>query len=172
MPNQRLNPQRRPDDVLGRHDLSGEILAEGQAPELGFPGTGIPGGIAFETEMGIALRDAETGDVARTLGTEAGFTIDATSENLAWCEGTCEELHITDLDGEDSVVQPPSGSGTFDSWSGRFSPDGELLAVYVESSVVLVNVRTGSARVVSEMGEALGPSVYPSNREGVCGFSF
>jgi hypothetical protein len=123
----------------------------------GFPAIGIPGGLAVETDSGVALWDAATGEVRQRLGSGSGFVSDAKGPLLAWCD-TCTEVHITNVEtGEDVVVPALPGGGAFQTYafgarSARFSPDGQYLATLVaENSVVLIGTATGEARVIANL---------------------
>lgn len=127
---------------------NGAQLSDPVAMELdGFPAIGIPGGMAIQTEAGIALWDAGTGEVVDVLGTENAFVSDVSrvvNTRLAWCEGECTEFHITTIEtGEDFTITSPSGE-PFDAGSARFSNDRRFLAATSGSDVVVVDLETNS----------------------------
>lgn len=135
-------------------DLSGNVLLEtpGLDPETATPAIGIPGGLAYEDGVGVALWDAATGTV-RQLGARQGLVADSAGSLLVWCEGDCTALHLTDLDGEDREVPAPDGYTAFEARSARLSPDGSRVAVIVgdggpvsdeeDGALVVLDVATG-----------------------------
>jgi hypothetical protein len=113
--------------------------AQGPPPSLGVPTVGIPGGLAFETGTGVALWDVSTRSFVRRLGNTAGFIGDAAGGELAWCEGLCTALHVTDVRGSslhvtdtrgaDHAFPSPQAGQVFVARSPRLSPDGRYVAV-------------------------------------------
>ncbi len=123
--------------------VTGDQLSEPTPLDVaGFPTIGIPGGLALETDTGIALWDADTGEVVKVLGTGPASVSDVSRDRdarIAWCEDPCTELHITTIgSGEDVVVTSRSGE-PFDARSARFSNDLRFLAAPAGSSVVVVD---------------------------------
>jgi hypothetical protein len=148
-------PTLREVDASGHTVLAGP----GPAPSLGFAGIGVPGGVALEGPHGVALWSVAQGRVVRTLGTQQAQVAGSSGHLLAWCEGGCTSLHVTDLDGTDTVVAARPGWTFVNSrWSAPFSPDGRQLAVTETgtsttgapvSEVLVVDTRTGRTRTVS-----------------------
>jgi hypothetical protein len=123
--------------------VTGERLSEPRPVDVdGIPAIGIPGGLAIETDTGIALWDADTGEVFKVLGTGPSFVSDVSRDRdarIAWCEDPCTELRITTLgSGEELVVTSRSGE-PFDPRSARFGNDLRFLAAPAGSSVVVVD---------------------------------
>ncbi len=140
--------------------VTGTLLrrAVGPPPSAGVPVVGVPGGIAFDTRHGLALWDASTRTFRRRLGHAAAFVGDAAGGRVAWCEGLCTSLHVTDVTGPDRVFASPQPRWVVEPESLRVSPDGRYVAVLttrpgIESSGQLgtldvVDVRTGHVDVV------------------------
>ena len=77
-------------------DLQGHVLREGPAPAP-YALTGIPGGLAFQTNTGIDIWDARSGRITRHLGTSTGFAAPAFGSLLAWCDHCTNQLELTDV---------------------------------------------------------------------------
>ncbi len=150
--------------IQGRPSAWQATVAGGQVtePKLvdidGFPAIGVPGGLAVETDGGIALWDAVSGTVTRRLGNGPGFVSDASGPLLAWCVEDCAELHITNVatTRDDLVIQVPdaeTGSSAlrFRARDARFSPDGTSLAAIAGDSLVLIDTETGDADVAAQL---------------------
>lgn len=123
----------------------------------GFPAMGIGGGLAVETEDGVVLWDAATGEATARLGAGPATVADASGSLLAWCDPACLELHITDLaTGAEVVATGSAAEFTTFSFGGRparFSPDRRHLAALAGNALVLVDTADGSAREVAWIPE-------------------
>ena len=79
---------------------------------------------------------------------------DVNGSHLAYCpDSACTEMHITNLNTQETVVVFHSGG--FNTWafggrSARFSPDGSLLALTTEHGLVLADTTTGAATTTSD----------------------
>jgi hypothetical protein len=137
----------------------------GPPPTAGLPTVGIPGGLAFQTASGIALWNASTHSFTRTLGTQAGDIAGEAANTLAWCEGNCYVLHVTDVAdissdarGSDRVFSSPQAGQYFTTEALRISPDGRYLAAITtrpglaaadqKGALDLLDLRTGRFTVV------------------------
>ena len=149
--------------------VAGLLLQRVQGPpaSLGVPSVGIPGGLALETGTGIALWDVSKGSIVRRLGHTAGFIGDAAGGELAWCEGLCTALHVTDVrgtslhvtdaHGADHAFRSPQAGQVFLGRSPRLSPDGRYVAVlttrpglmtaHQRGTLDVIDVRTGRVTV-------------------------
>jgi hypothetical protein len=138
-----------PLEVWQVHVVGGQSTERQTLDVDGHPAHGIPGGLALESDSGVVLWHAETGDVVGTLGSGTGFVSDATVDGkLAWCENTCEEMRISSLsDGTEIAVSHPNG-GAFEARAARFSDDGRYLAAPTATGVVLIDTTNGDSRVV------------------------
>jgi hypothetical protein len=118
---------------------------------------GVPGGLALQSPRGIEIWDAERDRVVRRLGHEPAFPNAVSGSLLAWCDGPCTDLHLTDLtSGEDRLLDHPDGSPAWNGYSGAFSPDGRQLATWAGSEAVLVDVETGAVEVVGRGRQPYG----------------
>ncbi len=144
-------------------DMSGREIVEfqGLSQEEGFPGHGVPNGVALETLSGVAIVDAATGEIATRYGTRSAFVSDVASNSLAWCEDLCRTMHVTNvMTGDDLAVAVPENLDGYNAREARFSPDGSRLAALAgddgptgpdtKAALVIIDVDTGSADVVSE----------------------
>ena len=148
-------------------DLTGRVLLEASFdPAIGFPAIGIPGGLAFETQEGVALWDAATNQVTARLGRVprvSTFVSDSHGDLLAWCETECDLFHVTRLAPSgpvDHPILPPHGT-TFDARNARFSPDGRLLATTGGGWITIVDSETGAPRR-SFSSEPADPNLPPA----------
>ncbi len=139
--------------------MKGKVAVEGSPPRDGLcAAAGIPGGMAFESGDGLVLWDASTGDVRRIAEGETSFVSDAQENLLAWCTLQCHEMHVTDVGSEQpaEVVQvsfPPEAGGGFVARDGRFSPNGQYLAMVAGpyeaiGTLVVLDMSTGTTEVV------------------------
>lgn len=143
----------------------------------GFPAIGIPGGLAIETDTGIALWDADSGDVTTVLGTGSSFVSDISQDRdarVAWCEDPCTEMHITSIASGDDLVITARGGEAFDARSARFSSDRRFLAAPAGSRVVVVDLENvadyvdffvpGTEPFVFVSWAPTGPDLFASTR--------
>ena len=162
--------------TLREVDLSGKVVLEGKGldPQQGFPTIGIPGGVAYGTDHGIALWDAATDGIVRRLGSQQAYAVGVSGDLLAWCESGCRQFHLTNLSGPDRVIALPPGAAAF----GRqvsFSPDGKLMAAVAgpgaspspdatpgpapPGAIVLIDTRTATTRWVGATPVAANSSL-------------
>lgn len=129
-------------------DLTGEVQHEAPGVADAVPSRGVVGGLALETESGVAIWDAQQGQIVSRLGEGTGFVADARGRTIVWCEDACAQLHVTDLDGRDQVLAPAADGGdAFEPRSARLSPDGTLVAAIVGDPGPLDNSSTGAVVV-------------------------
>lgn len=110
-------------------NVTGNVIVEPTTLGVaGFPAIGIRGGIALETEDGVALWDATTNTVTERLGAGEGPGIvgDVAGSRFAWCTLDCQVLHVTDLAAR---TDNPTRGSNFVVRASRFTADGHLLAV-------------------------------------------
>ncbi|HXQ60474.1 MAG TPA: hypothetical protein VN799_10250 [Acidimicrobiales bacterium] len=130
----------------------------GPPPSDGLPVDGIPGGLAFETASGIALWDAADRRFSRRLGQQAGDIGDEAADTLAWCEGNCDLLHVTNVagvangvhraEGSDRVFSSPQAGQYFTTQALRISPDGRYVAVITTRPGLEASDQKGSLDVL------------------------
>jgi hypothetical protein len=111
--------------------VTGSVLRTelGPPPSSGVPIVGITGGLAFQTSTGIALWDADRHTFTRRLGSGPGFIGNAADGRLAWCEGICTSLHVTDVTGADHTFVSPQLGRVIEPETVRLSPDGRYVAL-------------------------------------------
>jgi hypothetical protein len=135
-------------------DLTGEVLRGAPGIADAVPARGVVDGLVLETESGVAIWDAQEGQVVSRLGEGTGFVADARGRTVAWCEDACAQLHVTDLGGRDQVLVPAADGGdVFEPRSARLSPGGTMVAAIAGDSgpsddsstgaVVVGDTRTG-----------------------------
>jgi hypothetical protein len=145
-------------------DLEGNVLTEPTVIEGDdvWPAIGIPGGLALETPAGVTLWYPETGASAEPILEGSTFVMDTWGSLLAYCTNQqCTAVAITDLATmETTEVGVPGSTRTFHfgGGSGRFSPDGTVLALTTDlGDVLLVRVlHSGEAETVAT-GLNFGP---------------
>ena len=140
--------------------MTGAVLRTelGPPPSSGVPTVGITRGITFQTSTGIALWDANRHTFSRHLGTGPGFIGNAANGRLAWCEGICTSLHVTDVAGADHTFVSPQLGRVIEPQTLRLSPDGRYVALITtrmglgtanqRGTLDVVDTRTGRADVV------------------------
>lgn len=117
-------------------------------PPAGYASDAVPGGIVFEHRGRSRVWNPRTGAL-RPAGGE--WLVGAGERGSAWCDGRCGRVRIRTAGGRSHAVAP--GRSTFAVGSGRFSPDGSLLAVALhgaQTRVALVGTRTGSLTLLPE----------------------
>jgi DNA-binding beta-propeller fold protein YncE len=99
-----------------------------------FPERGVPDGLVFQTDQGLAIWDAATDAVTTTFDIGSpGVTTDVHGDQIAWYDGQRTTLHLSTTDGTDTVIEPPA-EAAFAIDSATFSPDGSTLAVALAGS--------------------------------------
>ena len=93
-----------------RVDVRGDLVGGPSEVNVdGIPEIGIPRGLALESDPGISLWDTATQSETGHLGTDNAYVSDVTTgppHLLAWCEGSCADMHVTDLtSGQDRIVR-------------------------------------------------------------------
>lgn len=156
-----------PDGFIGGGDpevwqvnVSGEQITEPLTLlEDGYPDMGVLGGLALQTEGGLELWNASSGQITPLEGEGTGFVSDVSAESLLWCIGVCSRLIVTDtiaLTSEE--FDPPEGYARFIGQRfARFSPDGRYLAAIVGSTdsasgeaVWILDLESGDSTVILE----------------------
>jgi hypothetical protein len=152
--------------TLREVDLTGRIIvqAAGLDPARYVPALGIPGGVAYESRVGIALWNVARGRIVRVLPTSASvasFAVAGHGSTIAWCDSLCFTLRLTDTQSSrpDVVARTPTSTLAFQARSARFSPDGRQLAVVAttpgpvdpraKGEIVLIDTRTGASRAIT-----------------------
>jgi hypothetical protein len=127
--------------------------------EDGYPDMGVLNGLALQTEGGLELWNASSGEITPLKGEGTGFVSDVNAESLLWCVGVCSQLIVTDtavLRSEE--FDPPEGYTRFVGQRfARFSPNGRHLAAIVGSpdstsgkAVWILDLESGDSTVISE----------------------
>jgi hypothetical protein len=131
-------------------ELDGEVVLEAAGPNPAeyVAALGVRGGLALESDDGLGIWDAKAEKVVRRLGSGVSWVSDAHGDRLAWCEDGCNTMHVTDVDGDDSVLLLPDQGG-FQPRAARFSPDGRRLALPTTGArLAIADLETGAVEVV------------------------
>lgn len=136
--------------TLSEVTVGGTVLHSelGPPPSSGVPRVGIPGGLAFETNSGIALWSTGQHRFVRRLGTEAGHIGNAADGLVSWCQGSCASLHVTAVKGADRTVASARPGQAFDPDAMRLSPDGRYVAAVLAPTGVPIPRRRGTLEVI------------------------
>lgn len=119
--------------------LDGKPLSEPtELSTAGIPAIGIEGGLALQTDTGLTLWNATTGEARLLEGSGNGIVFDSIPGELVWCHHPCTELLITNTTTlETEILPPPSGYHRFVTVGLGFgspqtsSPDRRFLAALV-----------------------------------------
>jgi hypothetical protein len=133
----------------------------GPPPSSGVPIVGVPGGLAFDTDTGIALWSFDQHAFIRGLeGSGPGYIGNAAAGSVAWCERVCLSVHVTVLAGADRTFSLPQAGWVVEPDSVRLSPDGRYVAVVATQGPVgpanplgsldLIDTRTGRVGIVEK----------------------
>jgi hypothetical protein len=160
--------------VVWQVSPGGEELTERVTVNVaGNPMMGIPGGLAIETDEGIALWDLASGEVSDILGSDPSSRVSDVSPlgQVAWCHRECYELEITWIEtGESFRVGHPEPGIRFVPGEARFSSDGRFLAAPTRSDLVVIDVTTGDIELIELAGREFdyvnwapsGPDLFAS----------
>jgi hypothetical protein len=127
------------------------------------PVIGVPRGLALYSDSGIQVWDAVDDVVLGSMGSGPGVISDSTFRHggaLAWCEVSCEQIHVTGVpDMTDVPIDHPDEGVRFISGAARFSGDGRYLAAPAESGdLVVFDRESGVSSVVFDL-----PSENPTS---------
>jgi hypothetical protein len=149
--------------TLSEVTLTGTVLRSelGPPPTSGVPIVGVPGGLAFDTDSGIALWSFDRHAFIRGLeGSGPGYIGNAAAGSVAWCERVCLSVHVTALAGADRTFSLPQAGWVVEPDSVRLSPDGRYVAVMATQGPVgtanplgsldLIDTRTGRVDIVEK----------------------
>ena len=160
--------------VVWQVSPGGEELTERVTVNVvGHPMMGIPGGLAIETDEGIALWHHATGAVSDVLGSDPSSRVSDVSPlgQIAWCHRECYELEFTWIEtGESFRVGHPEPGVRFVPGEARFSSDGRFLAAPTRSDLVVIDVTTGDVELIELAGREFdyvnwapsGPDLFAS----------
>lgn len=97
-------------------------------PDGAWPIAAVGDDLVFQRGDHLVVWDPATRqDIDRLPG---AFPLAWQGDLLAWCDGRCEELRLTDVAaGTTILVEPPDGAVGFEALRGAYSPDGRTLAV-------------------------------------------
>ena len=107
---------------------------------------GVPGGLAFDTPNGVRVWDADTGAFGPVLGPGPVTAASSDGRSLAWCQSTCDTVHVVDLD----HTGPPPAPHAAVSQQVALSPDGSRLAVLRPTDPSPDPADTGADLVVTD----------------------
>jgi hypothetical protein len=133
----------------------------GPPPSSGVPIVGVPGGLAFDTDTGIARWSFDRRAFTRRLeGSGPGYIGNAAAGSVAWCDRVCLSVHVTALAGGDRIFSLPQSGWVVEPDSVRLSPDGRYVAVMATrgpvgtanplGSLDLIDTRTGRVDIVEK----------------------
>lgn len=122
----------------------------------GYPDIGISGGLALQTDTGLALWSIETGQITTLESPGPAFAHAVRGEEVVWCSGDCSRLAVTNtVTLETMQYDLPARYDTF-LVSSRMSPDGRYLAAlvglegYQGDGIWILDRDTGEVTVVSD----------------------
>lgn len=128
-------------------DMEGRVVVERASfPGSAFPGIGIPGGIAIETDTGLEAwyPNAENPEVI--WGDRQASVLDVNGTVLAFCPTEpCTDPHFIEIGtGRVSKVGLPSevAGPVRERRSARFSPDGSKMALATDQGIVILDLET------------------------------
>ncbi len=138
-------------------DMEGNVLTDPANIEGDVhPSIGVPGGLALETEHGIALWYPDRDTTELVPGMSFAGIMDVRGDLVAYCEiGHCDTVFVRNLaTGEviSTELFPETPEPDLEQWfplSARFSPDGSKLAfTLANNDLVYLDTETGSLTVV------------------------
>ncbi len=114
------------------------------------PVLGVPGGLAGNMGVGVAVWDAESDGTGSPLGPGPAVAISSDGRSLAWCRSTCAETHVVELEKKGAATGPFVSPG---DQQIALSPDGDRLAVLRpvgdSAQLVVVDRRTSEEVVIA-----------------------
>lgn len=132
-------------------DMEGNILTEPtkiEADGWSFPSMGIPGGLAVRTDDSVVLWYPYTGFSDQVFGDSSTSVIDTWNELFAFCSDSCTDQTVINLSTGETIF---TRTGAVSSYTGRFSPDGSMLALTTEAGDTLVIELANPDRVAGAM---------------------
>ncbi len=108
--------------------------------------TGVPGGLAFDTPEGVAVWDADTGAFGPVLGPGPVAAASSDGRSLAWCQSSCDTVHIVDL----RHTGPPPAPHAAVGQQLALSPDGSRVAVLRPTDPSPDPAHTGADLVITD----------------------
>jgi len=128
-------------------DMEGRVVIERAGfPDGAFPGIGIPGGIAIETDTGLEAWYPNAENPESIWGDRQASVLDVNGSVLAFCPTEpCTDPHFIEIgSGRVSKVGLPSevAGPVRERRSARFSPDGSKMAFTTDLGVVVLDLDT------------------------------
>lgn len=130
------------------------------------PIIGVPGGIVVNTPDGVAVWDADSQAVGHVLGPGPAASATSDGRSLAWCESTCDIVHVVALDRTGSPtaqhVKPGSQQLAMSSDGGRLA----MLRPARRRADLVIRESNGEERTVAHDLEQTGSLQWsPDGRE-------
>ena len=107
---------------------------------------GVPGGLAFDTPKASRCGTPTRGAFGPVLGPGPVTAASSDGRSLAWCQSTCDTVHVVDLD----HTGPPPAPHAAVSQQVALSPDGSRLAVLRPTDPSPDPADTGADLVVTD----------------------
>jgi hypothetical protein len=137
---------------IHRVAMDGTVVVSTDALDLSRyqPLYGVPGGLVVQGPQGLAIWDAGTGRVSDPIGgTARSVSIASDGTHLAWCDETCQQPHVVDLERTGPPTAPAGALGQ----RVALSPDGRHLAALRSAAngfeLVVTDLATGQETPVS-----------------------
>lgn len=144
------------------------------------PQYGVPGGLALQSDSGLDLWDASSGQLRHLDAHGPGFVEDVHGPNLLWSASTRQSLMLTDTTTLETTTFDMPESQTVDS--AAFSDDGTLIAVALSTGtttkgvLLVIDLQTGVQTLVGTTDPTVRPSYVawaPDNDQiFVTGYSY
>jgi hypothetical protein len=137
---------------IHRVAMDGTVVVSTDALDLSryYPLYGVPGGLVVRGPQGLAIWDASSGQVSDPIGgTAPSVSIASDGTHLAWCDETCQQPHVVDLE----RTGPPTALAGVPGQRVALSSDGRHLAALritaSGSELVVTDLATGQETPVS-----------------------
>jgi hypothetical protein len=137
---------------IQRVTMDGNVVVTTDALDLSSytPLYGVPGGLVVAGPQGLAIWEASSGSVSDPIGAAArSVSITSDGTHLAWCDETCQQPHLVDLD----RTGPPTAPAAAPGHRVALSPDGQHLAALrstdAGTELVVTDLATGDETLVA-----------------------